>query len=84
MGKLKKHIKSKIFIRDGYKCVYCGKSLDDRIPPPPNHWYFERLKHLTDKTIDHIIPLSKGGRNEENNLVACCEKCNRFKADKIL
>jgi len=35
-------------------------------------------------TIDHKIPLSKGGTNEESNLAAACTKCNMLKADKIL
>ncbi len=33
--------------------------------------------------IDHIIPLSKGGTNKEENLWLLCETCNRAKSDKI-
>lgn len=33
--------------------------------------------------IDHIIPLSKGGRNHVSNCTAICGKCNRAKSDKI-
>ena len=35
-------------------------------------------------TIDHKIPLSKGGTNEVSNLAAACTKCNMLKANKIL
>jgi 5-methylcytosine-specific restriction endonuclease McrA len=35
-------------------------------------------------TLDHVIPKSKGGRNEWNNLVTCCFKCNLKKGDKTL
>jgi 5-methylcytosine-specific restriction endonuclease McrA len=35
-------------------------------------------------TLDHIIPESKGGPFSWHNLVACCVKCNRRKADKSL
>lgn len=34
--------------------------------------------------VDHVIPCSKGGSNEDNNLVTACEECNYGKADLIL
>lgn len=35
-------------------------------------------------TLDHIKPVSKGGKNTWENLVAACAKCNNVKADKEL
>ena len=32
-------------------------------------------------TIDHIIPISKGGTDDESNLQCCCLTCNRMKQD---
>ncbi|MCP4419898.1 MAG: HNH endonuclease [Chloroflexi bacterium] len=33
--------------------------------------------------IEHIIPLAKGGSNEETNLWLACPICNRYKSDQI-
>ena len=32
-----------------------------------------------DLTMDHIIPLSRGGRSTKDNLVPCCKVCNSKK-----
>ncbi len=33
--------------------------------------------------VDHIIPVSKGGTDEEDNLTTKCIPCNRGKSDKV-
>lgn len=32
-------------------------------------------------TVDHLIPMARGGLDEPVNYVACCEPCNQRKAD---
>lgn len=32
-------------------------------------------------TIDHILPISRGGTNEFHNLVLCCQSCNSKKSN---
>lgn len=56
--------------RDNYICCICKNSV-----------YNEPNLLLE---VDHIIPISKGGMTEENNLQTLCWKCNRAKADKII
>ncbi|MGV9679850.1 HNH endonuclease [Nocardia sp. NPDC003482] len=34
------------------------------------------------RTVDHIVPRSRGGTNTWNNLVAACGPCNTRKADR--
>lgn len=34
------------------------------------------------RSLDHIIPLSKGGQHHIDNLVACCRTCNSKKGNK--
>lgn len=33
--------------------------------------------------VDHVVPLSKGGRNDLSNLVLTCPKCNLSKGNKL-
>ena len=35
-------------------------------------------------SIDHIIPKSKGGTNNEDNLFLCCKSCNSRKKNRSL
>lgn len=34
-------------------------------------------------TVDHLIPISKGGTDEATNMVAACNKCNASKRDRM-
>ena len=61
-------IKYDIMKRDNFKCQYCGKS-----PAIDSNVILE---------IDHILPVSKGGTNEIENLKTICKDCNIGKFNK--
>lgn len=34
-------------------------------------------------TLDHVVPRSRGGSSNWDNLVACCKRCNNRKGNKL-
>lgn len=34
--------------------------------------------------VDHVLPVSKGGKTVEDNLVTACQECNLGKSDTII
>ena len=58
----------------GSDCSICGEDIDVLLPRTSKRG----------ATIDHIIPLSKGGTDEFDNLQLAHWICNNWKADRIL
>ncbi len=46
--------------------------------------YCHKALEFSETTIDHIIPISKGGSNSADNITIACLKCNAKKGDRIL
>ncbi len=44
-----------------------------------NCYYCGRQYKPKDLTMDHIVPLARGGRSTKDNIVACCKECNTKK-----
>ncbi len=42
-------------------------------------YYCTRLFKPKELTMDHIVPLARGGRSTKDNLVVCCKECNNKK-----
>ena len=59
-----------LFLRDGHRCAYCARHRRELGPR-------ERL------TRDHLVPRSKGGRDEWLNVVTACSSCNHQKDDQL-
>ena len=75
----KEQMMSRLAARDGgWRCRYCGVSLKDPTNRPRQH-----QKNWKLPTIDHVIPLSKGGADTEENMVLACNGCNRKKRDAM-
>lgn len=47
-----------------------------------NCYYCGKKIEGRDKTVDHKIPISKGGTNARENLVMCCQSCNSHKNNR--
>lgn len=60
-------LREQIKERDNYTCQMCGKEMFDEVG----------------LHIDHIIPVSKGGKTVPSNLQVLCDKCNLSKRAKI-
>jgi len=56
-----------ILKRDNFHCQYCGRGIEDGVK----------------LNVDHIIPVSKGGKTEEDNLQTLCWECNIGKGSDI-
>ena len=56
-----------VLFRDEYICGYCGTDM---------------LKNNLIAEVDHIIPKSRGGRDNFKNLIAACQDCNQAKGNK--
>ena len=57
-----------IFMRDDFKCQYCGLDAQSGA-----------VLH-----VDHIKPISKKGGVKSNNLITICSNCNLGKGDVLL
>jgi HNH endonuclease len=58
----------RILHRDSFTCQYCFRNGGPDLP----------------LEIDHVVPTSKGGTNEDINLKTACYDCNRGKRDMEL
>ncbi len=46
-------------------------------------WYCQRKVPIKELTMDHVVPLAKGGRSVKSNLVPCCKECNNAKKSSL-
>lgn len=84
-----KKVSFEIFRRDGWRCRFCGiriVSLDaikllDEIFPKEVRWRAKPYRNrnaafnVLASSLDHVLPHSRGGGNDPDNLVAACGGC---------
>lgn len=64
---------TEIFTRDRYVCQLCGRRTLRSVHVP----------HLQAPTVDHIVPLSRGGEHTRANTQCACFGCNTSKGNRV-
>lgn len=64
---------SRLYRRDGGVCKICGRELNFEVDPQSGEY----------PSIDHIIPLARGGLHQWNNVQLACRRCNWEKGDRV-
>jgi len=59
-----------------FQCCYCGKRFTKSTK--------SSKEELPEWNLDHVIPRSKGGKSNWDNIVLACLPCNSIKDDKLL
>lgn len=73
----KRRIRRALLRRDGRACAYCGIEVVDVSQDMLGECLPDNIL-----TIDHVIPVSKGGTWMLENLVLCCLGCNQWKGQR--
>lgn len=89
--------RTEIYERDGWQCRFCGikvvstkaRSIFLKLFPSETHWggpEYERHAALyaTAVSLDHVVPHSRGGDNDDSNLVTACFCCQHGRGQWLL
>lgn len=71
---LSRAVRCAVYLRGGFRCAYCHMPLA----------IGALLGNPRAATVDHVVPVSKGGRTVAHNLAPACARCNTRKGDKTL
>ncbi|MBM0237734.1 HNH endonuclease [Micromonospora sp. ATA32] len=61
-----------IFIRDRWKCGICGRKINPKLKHP----------HPRSSSLDHIVPISRGGGHVRTNVRASHLACNLLRGNR--
>lgn len=65
--------RAEIFERDGYICQLCGEDVDPAVKFPDSRA----------ATVDHVVPISRGGDHVASNLALAHFSCNAAKGNRV-
>lgn len=65
--------KLSIMLREAQNCSHCGVGMTQSYPVKP-----------TQKTLDHYLPLARGGKHTMDNMSVMCLSCNSAKQDRTI
>jgi len=92
-----KALQFRVWSRDSWHCRYClrplffAPTLRELERRAPAHGYYHRngrdgamlrLLQMGWASADHFVPVTDGGQNTEENLVAACMECNISRGDE--
>ena len=46
-------------------------------------FYCEERFRPSELTMDHLVPIVRGGKSKKGNLVPCCKECNNKKKNSL-
>lgn len=64
------YLRTRLSERQNHRCCYCGIHMTATHCRKTANW-----RH-TMMTLEHVVPKSEGGSDDESNLVAACQACN--------
>jgi len=62
-----------VFERDGWECQLCHRAVDPSL----------RYPNADAASLDHIVPLARGGTHEPANVQLAHSRCNSSKKDRV-
>lgn len=57
-----------------WRCCYCGSRMSNA-----SSWF--GLPKTIESTLEHVIPLSRGGPDHPDNMVVACCQCNQLRGN---
>ena len=63
-----RYLRNTLSERQNHRCCYCGVTMTYKHETPD---FVQTMM-----TIEHVVPKSHGGTDDDDNLVAACQSCN--------